>query len=472
MKPQYLQYQLNVRGLQTEWNVRKTKEFKGYCVCRKREKTDPDQLRIEADQDVTENGILIGLDDCGWIAVKGIGLGELSRCLNEIFSDYEKWKFARENADGIQISSLLEVAGDILHTVVVIINNEYRYIAKNSIAQREIPEEYVSEEDVARVTWEKEFFSTQNNKEDFCYLNTDTDISMMCHNIFFHDLYYARLIAYSAESEISGIFMELFHEIAIAVEARMKVQGIDFWKGRKNQKFVQQMEKLLDQENVTDTNIFAGYGWEEQQEYQVIRFRIFYQYPIMVSGGYLQHKIESNFTDCCVLRRENDYVCIRNLSLSHMKDLHGTMAPFLREHFIKAGISNPFTGISKLAVYDMQTMDALNVGMEKDPDFWYFRFKDYAFEIFMKYGNSRYPLKELLHPAIFILKNYDELHQTELLKTLKVYLELNENASHAAETLNIQRSSLLKRLKRIEELSKTDITAEHLYLSVSCHFIM
>lgn len=469
MKLHYLQYQLNTRNISATWNLHKTRDFSGYCLCRKEEQTNPDLLRIEVPTHPEEGILRIDLPGCGWADIKGIPLSTLSECLNHIFSDYEKWTFARENASEINLSSLLEVAGDLLQTAIVIINNEYRYIARNLAGKQMFPWEYVAEDEVARLTWEKDFYAIQNYRTNFIYPSADGNPDMICHNIFLNDTYYARLIAFSTEQEVSATFMDLFQEISTAVEKCMNGQGAQFWKKHKNQEFLQEIEQLLDHKIQAESGVLSRYGWMEQHEYQVIRLRIFDQYPITTGGEYLLHKIEANFADCCVLKRENDYVCIRNLSLSYVKDLQRNLAPFLRENLIKAGISNTFTGLSHLAVYDMETIDALTVGTEQDPDFWYFRFKDYTFDILLKYGSSRYPFKELLHPAIFILKDYDAAHHTELLDTLKLYLKLHENASRTAQDLNIQRSSLLKRLNRIEELSGIQIAKDHLYLQLSCY---
>lgn len=74
------------------------------------------------------------------------------------------------------------------------------------------------------------------------------------------------------------------------------------------------------------------------------------------------------------------------------------------------------------------------------------------------------------HEALAALENYDETHETELLKTLRAYLACACSATATAETLFIHRSTLLYRLERIAEIGKVDLgdpdTRFHLDLSL------
>ncbi len=77
---------------------------------------------------------------------------------------------------------------------------------------------------------------------------------------------------------------------------------------------------------------------------------------------------------------------------------------------------------------------------------------------------------DIIHPAINLLANYDEDHNSEYLRTLWVYLRHERNLVHTAEDLNIHRNSLVYRVKKISELiPAVDLddpeTREHLMIS-------
>lgn len=133
------------------------------------------------------------------------------------------------------------------------------------------------------------------------------------------------------------------------------------------------------------------------------------------------------------------------------------LAYFLRESLLLAGISRPFNDFLQLSAAAVQTEIALNVGPQYDPTYWYFYFDDYAFRYLLQSCCGQLPPEQVAAPEILLLEEYDLKNGTELNLTLRVYLECSYNAVRAAKTLNVARSTLLKRLERIEELTKLDL---------------
>ena len=75
----------------------------------------------------------------------------------------------------------------------------------------------------------------------------------------------------------------------------------------------------------------------------------------------------------------------------------------------------------------------------------------------------------LLHPALNIIERYDRENQTDLLRTLKVYLENDCNAQKCGRLLFLHRNSLVYRVHRIQEISGCDLSdpTERSYLRIS-----
>ena len=63
------------------------------------------------------------------------------------------------------------------------------------------------------------------------------------------------------------------------------------------------------------------------------------------------------------------------------------------------------------------------------------------------------PFKELIDP----LKAHDREHNSDLVRTLKVYFVTNANASETADRLFLHRNSVPYRLERIGELTGLDL---------------
>ena len=66
--------------------------------------------------------------------------------------------------------------------------------------------------------------------------------------------------------------------------------------------------------------------------------------------------------------------------------------------------------------------------------------------------------------------DYDKEHGTQLLETLRAYMECDRNVQEAAELLHVHKHTVRYRLRRVTELTGLDVTkfedAAQLYLAV------
>ena len=95
--------------------------------------------------------------------------------------------------------------------------------------------------------------------------------------------------------------------------------------------------------------------------------------------------------------------------------------------------------------------------------------KDWALPFIKKSITESLNLDGLTHPALAKLAHYDELNQSNLLQTLKVYLEHDRNAQRCANMLYLHRNSLQYRVRRIQEIADIDLDdpEERTYLRLS-----
>jgi purine catabolism regulator len=59
------------------------------------------------------------------------------------------------------------------------------------------------------------------------------------------------------------------------------------------------------------------------------------------------------------------------------------------------------------------------------------------------------------------LRDYDEKHQTELEKTLRLYFSVGENVKTASEQLNVHRHTVFYRLRQIGEITGRSLENAH-----------
>ncbi len=59
------------------------------------------------------------------------------------------------------------------------------------------------------------------------------------------------------------------------------------------------------------------------------------------------------------------------------------------------------------------------------------------------------------------IRAYDEKHQTELIRTLRLYFEVGQNVKTAAAELSVHRHTVFYRLRQIAEISGHDLDSPH-----------
>lgn len=136
------------------------------------------------------------------------------------------------------------------------------------------------------------------------------------------------------------------------------------------------------------------------------------------------------------------------------------LSKYLKDSNMSAGMSRPFMKLNKLKKYYKQANDALRVGNIVDIHCVLNKYDDYIAFYPMELYRDVHMLKDICHPSIMKLYEYDKEKGTDLLKTLYVYLENKSNVVETANILNIHRNTLYYRLDRIQEIGELMIESD------------
>lgn len=181
--------------------------------------------------------------------------------------------------------------------------------------------------------------------------------------------------------------------------------------------------------------------------------------------------VQSRFPATAAVRFQDSIVCIANLDRAGLSrdDYLRLLAPYLRDHLLRAGISYAFPDFEAIPHCHRQALTALEFGRQKAPDAWLYRFEQHAMDYFTRYGTSRMPARHLCHPDLLVLERFDRENDTDLLRTLHSYLTCGRNATTAAADLYIHRNTLYQRMSRIESLIEAKLSdpATQLYMQLS-----
>lgn len=119
------------------------------------------------------------------------------------------------------------------------------------------------------------------------------------------------------------------------------------------------------------------------------------------------------------------------------------------------GISYPFRGLQKLDIFYRQAHVCLQQ-KETQSEQRLFRYEHFMITDVL--GNSLTSIQKAtaIHPALFLLMNWDAKNDSELFHSLRVYLDTNCNGTIAAEKLHIHKNTLYYRLKQMEDIAPLD----------------
>ena len=131
------------------------------------------------------------------------------------------------------------------------------------------------------------------------------------------------------------------------------------------------------------------------------------------------------------------------------------------DHGIYAGLSNQFEGITCLSEYYKQALRAIELGVCQENQPALFLYKDY----YMQHLTNLFTQKEspdtFCHPKMKMLFAYDKEHDTDLARSLYMYLVNERNYSATADALFIHRNTLIYRIKRINQMISVDYNDYH-----------
>lgn len=139
----------------------------------------------------------------------------------------------------------------------------------------------------------------------------------------------------------------------------------------------------------------------------------------------------------------------------------------LAEEGLVAGISRPLIKIVTISDFNRQAERAMELGriLRKDKNIHFY--DAYAIYHVLELAADREDLYQFCHSAVTLLRDYDLVHETNLLESLRVYLTHNRSVGESAAALYIHRNTMNYRISRIHEVTGLDMNDPDVF----CHLL-
>jgi len=124
---------------------------------------------------------------------------------------------------------------------------------------------------------------------------------------------------------------------------------------------------------------------------------------------------------------------------------------YLEINHLTASISNSFDNILDIRKHYLQAVKAETFGQRFHPHMPIHLYSDYIFHHMGEIVAEKYPLTDFYHTGVAAIRDYDTLHNTNFLETLKLYLIHIDNPGAIAEQLFIHKNTVFYRISKIKE---------------------
>lgn len=285
----------------------------------------------------------------------------------------------------------------------------------------------------------------------------------------------------------NNLFVEIYDKNrnsyrVILVEASRKLKLYDEYLLQHLAKYVQQMlerytvvqedisytldrllSNILTEESIEADSLesrFENFQWKESHSYFCMNIHVStVDRQNLTVVRFICNRIESLMKGSCAFLLHENIVVYVNLNDygKSLEEALESVKQFLKDSYLKAGISYSFTGFRSLKQYYIQSRIALEEGMKRYPLRWINRFEDIALDYLLGKCTEVLEPEVVCSRAVLDLKKYDQEHKTDYYLTLKTYITCQMNAVQAAKKLFIHRSTFLYRMAHIKELVQIDL---------------
>lgn len=137
------------------------------------------------------------------------------------------------------------------------------------------------------------------------------------------------------------------------------------------------------------------------------------------------------------------------------------------------GVSRPFFSFKDLSIYEQQAHMTLSANRKSDRALFFF--DKYYYECIKSMADSCIgDFRVLCLPEVLKIEKYDKEYNTELLKSLYVYMSKEMKRKEAAEELHIHPNTMAYRLKKISDICGKDFIRQEdsTMISLSCNLLL
>lgn len=327
---------------------------------------------------------------------------------------------------------------------------------------------YVPEDERSILYTDKDFMATFSEKGAVYSKNDIYKTQVILYNIFSGNTYIGRFLIENAYRPFKDSDYALTEWFAGYVRSLL-LRSRQFY-FQTTREFEQMMQELT----LTNAVYLKEYdyalksiGWSKTDTYLCIACTVSetpgIERILNDAAFYLQELFDSQY----IYLEQRFILQIINMSKIRIElpEILHRISIFLKNNALLAGTCSLYDDFSQTPLHLQQARMMANYALH-DRHKKLYEFDKHVLALMLYQLKAVGKVELFFNHKIQTLMNYDEENGTDLLQTLKVYMDNNQNVSHTSKDLFIARTTCLYRLERIREIAHInfDDSKENLYI--------
>lgn len=388
---------------------------------------------------------------------------------NRIIAVFDRWsRFRDDLSDMVErkqpIDALLARCGQELGNPIYLHNHQYEFLASSEPLPLSRPERM--SQMIRALNNDPSYRSLKDSESFFSVSASFAEYPFLCCNVWSGKNHYDyRIVLAGMRRPFSAADESAFHLLCGYLQRTMQLPS-ELKRLTAGSGDIQQLREIFADalsHNSPDYlrlgRMLNPYGWLPEHEYCVIAAQLPQADSELHSTALLRQQLEQRFPQGVTVILNGQILLIVNLSRNEqtLEQLLHSAVYFLRDSFLKIGVSNPAAQLHQLQSCCTQARIALEYILGGNSYAWRIHFRDVALSYILSNCHGQLSPQAVCSQKLLKLKQYDTEHNTELYQTLRCYIECHFNALEATRKLFIHRSTFLYRLERAKTLFLIDL---------------
>lgn len=402
--------------------------------------------------------------------------------LQQTFELYRQWDYTLQTAQNSSqpLHDMLQVSKEIFKNPILC--HDANFYVLSSVEQRT---ELLLWERNPRTNWlqiptetintlklDRDYVDSLTKKEPGIFKDSIRGHRTLFVNLWKGDTLEGRICIDEQQSSIqSGQLWALSYLGHCIEQAMMRQTLFQLYSGNPLEEFFSEFLDGTIHESHEVLNALFLLHWKRDDHYLCLQLSTIQANAKFYSATATLGQIESQLSASKAFMHHQNIVVIINLTCGGqtVSQVATSMAMIQRQGLFRMGVSGEIHDFFSVSQGYTQTSIALELGEKHANTIWCHHFDDHVVDYMLEQATKAVSPRMLCAQAVFVIQEYDVTNGTQLLQTLQVLLEHEQNLQKTANALYIHRSTLLYRLERVRQLTHIDLNnpKERLRLELS-----